>query len=86
MLDHYFRKKDVLNYTTKAQTVTMIANSELNENGIILSDFFLVGSTSLVSPTPPLLPPPPPPRFSHFLKILLSLQNRGRGIGNNVNL
>ena len=58
MLDHYFRKKDVLNYTTKAQTVTMIANSELNENGIILSDFFLVGSTSLVSPTPPLPPPP----------------------------
>ena len=57
MLDHYFRKKDVLNYTTKAQTVTMIANSELNENGIILSDFFLVGSTSLVSPTPPLPPP-----------------------------
>ena len=86
MLDHYFRKKDVLNYTTKAQTVPMIANSELNENGIILSDFFLVGSTSLVSPPPPLPPPPPPPRFSHFLKILLSLQNRGRGIGNNVNL
>ena len=87
MLDHYFRKKDVLNYTTKAQTVPMIANSELNENGIILSDFFLVGSTSLVPPTPLLPPPPPPPsRFSHFLKILLSLQKRGRRIGNNVNL
>ena len=71
MLDHYFRKKDVLNYTTKAQTVTMIANSELNENGIILSDFFLVGSTSLVSPTPPLHPHPSAtpllPFFENFI-------------------
>ena len=57
MLDHYFRKKDVLNYTTKAQTVTMIANSELNENGIILSDSFwlvplvyLVKTLSTVTP------------------------------------
>ena len=66
MLDHYFRKKDVLNYTTKAQTVPMIANSELNENGIILSDFFLVGSTSLVSPTPPLPPPSATPLLPFF--------------------
>ena len=57
MLDHYFRKKDVLNYTTKAQTVTMIANSELNENGINLSDSFwlvplvyLVKTLSTVTP------------------------------------
>ena len=57
MLDHYFRKIDVLNYTTKAQTVTMIANSELNENGINLSDSFwlvplvyLVKTLSTVTP------------------------------------
>ena len=75
MLDHYFRKKDVLNYTTKAQTVPMIANSELNENGIILSDFFLVGSTSLVPPTP-LLPPSAIPLLPFFENFIVPSKKR----------
>ena len=74
---HLVRKIDALNQTMKAQPVTMIANSEINENYIIFSDSFLVVPAGFVKNQ---LPP------YHFLKILLSLQKRGRRIGSYVNL
>ena len=60
----------------------MIANSEINENGIIYSDSFLGGPDGFVKNQFPLTPSP----TYHLLKILLSLQKRGRRIGNYVNL
>ena len=57
----------------------MIANSEINENGIILSHPFLVGSASFFLK----ISYPPPPTI--FVEISLNLQKRGRGIGNYVN-
>ena len=39
----HFLKKNALKLTTKAQPVTMIANNEINENGIIFSNPHLVG-------------------------------------------
>ena len=48
--DHcIFFKKDALKWTTKAQPVTMIANSEINENGIIFFHPSLVGPAVLLS-------------------------------------
>ena len=42
ILHSTFLKKDALKSTAKAQPVTMIANSEINENGIIFSHPFFV--------------------------------------------
>ena len=49
--DHCFKKK-----TTKAQPVTMITNSEINETGNIFSHPFLVCSAGFLRSQ---LPPPP---------------------------
>ena len=77
---HLVRKKDSLNYTTNAQPITMIANSGINENGIIFADSFLVVPVSFVknqSPCPSPLP---------FFETSIVTSKRGRRIGNYVNL
>ena len=51
----------------------MIANSEINQNGIILSHPFLVGSAGLLKNELPLLP-------YLFLKILLNLRTFEKGV------
>ena len=68
----------VLNQTTKAKLVTMIANSEINETGKILSHPFLVCPVGFLKNQ---LPPSLLPLFSKFY-----CPFRGRGIGNYVNL
>ena len=58
----------------------MIANSEVNENGIFFSHPPLVGPAGFLKNQLHQTPPPPPPlQPYHFLEILLSLQKRGRG-------
>ena len=72
----HLKKKNARKYTTKAQPVTMIANNEINENGLIFSHPPLVDPAGFLKNqfNPP--PPPPPPPY-HFFGNFIVLSEKG---------